>query len=322
METRWPNTGYGAFRDYGYPYKNFTGWIIHRLRENNPAAVIDLMAEFLQDRKRAENKVNTLWAFDFAPYLKADPETLEEIRALWLRVRFAPHARPENQNIAVLLKQAVWTRKIELTPGWIKKALDLFERERLELDPDGTGEPEPVTANDLVMSPPKNNPLFDWATQAPVAIRERLLEALQMCGCGYAGDNRPPNSHPFKLDRAQENRWGADCGYASKCLLNSNIFCNPLPETYEKLFSKDEFSALLSERGLATKPSYTRKQMLNMLLAAPDGGVWFDRKLRDQQYVRLHPTLSPYLDEIKKEIGRSYRLYEAIAMIPVPGKMD
>ena len=127
METHWPAVEFGPFRDYGYPLKNYTGWIIHRLRENDPAAVIDLMTEFQRDREYSAEKVNTLWTFDFSPYLRAEPETLEEIRALWLRVRFTSHARPESQNIAVLLEDALWTENIELTPYWIGKALELFE---------------------------------------------------------------------------------------------------------------------------------------------------------------------------------------------------
>jgi len=322
METHWPAVEFGPFRDYGYPRKNYTGWIIHRLRENDPAAVIDLMTEFHQDREYAAEKVNTLWTFDFSPYLQAEPETLEEIRALWLRVRFTSHARPESQNIAILLREALWTEKIELTPYWIGKALELFEEKRLELDPDGTEEIEPITESDLAVSLPQGNPLFDWAAAAPLAIRERLLSALRMCGYSFYGDTRPPNSHHFKLDSAQEHRWGADCGYASKCLMDSNIFCAPLPESYAKLFSKEEFAALLAERGGPSKPSYSRKRMLELLYDTPDGAAWVEQKVKERRYVRLHPTLSDYCDEIDESIRRGYRLYEAIGMIPVPGKED
>jgi len=322
METHWSDAGYGSFRNYGYPYKNYTGWILHRIDENDRNAVIDLMTEFSHDRSSAAKKVNTLWNFDFSSYLTTDTETEKEIRALWLRVRFTSHARPESQNIAVLLSQALWPRKIELTPEWTVKALALFEKERQELDPDGTLEIEPVTEDNLSMSLPQNNPLCVWATQAPVAIRERLWAALKMCGYGYLDDDRPPNNYQFKLDRAQEDRWGADCGYASKYLIDSNIFVGPLPETYEKLFSKNEFFAFLSECGLTAKASSSRRQMLEMLRAQPGGDAWFERKVEEQKYVRLQPTLSKYLDEIKEGFRRGYRLYEAIAMIPVPGKLD
>ena len=322
METHWPAVEFGPFREYGYPRKNYTGWIIHRLRDNDPAAVIDLMTEFHRDREYAAEKVNTLWTFDFSPYLRAEPETLEEIRALWLRVRFTSHARPESQNIAILLRGALWTKKIELTPYWTGKALGLFEKGRQELDPNGNEEMEPVTESDLTVSLPQGSPLFDWAAAAPLAIRERLQFALQMCDYGFSGDTRPPNGHQFKLDSAQEYRWGADCGYASKCLMDSNIFCDPPPETYAKLFSKEEFSALLAERGLSSKPSYSRKRMLDLLLDASDGGAWMEQKVKEQKYIRLHPTLSDYRDEIEENIRNGYRLYEALGMIPVPGKED
>jgi len=62
--------------------------------------------------------------------------------------------------------------------------------------------------------------------------------------------------------------------------------------------------------------------MLEMLRAQPGGDAWFERKVEEQKYVRLQPTLSKYLDEIKEGFRRGYRLYEAIAMIPVPGKLD
>ena len=59
-----------------------------------------------------------------------------------------------------------------------------------------------------------------------------------------------------------------------------------------------------------------------MLLGAPDGAAWMEQKVKERKYVRLHPTLSDYRDEIDESIRRGYRLYEALGMIPVPGKED
>ena len=45
METHWPPPEHGGpFCEGEAPRKNYTGWIIHRLREDNPEAVIDLMS--------------------------------------------------------------------------------------------------------------------------------------------------------------------------------------------------------------------------------------------------------------------------------------
>ena len=322
METHWPPPEHGGpFCEGEAPRKNYTGWIIHRLREDNPEAVIDLMSAISPGcRTRAAEKVNTLWKFDFTPYLKVDPETLEEIRALWLRVRFNNYARSEAKNIACLLRLSMWTRKIELTPDWLDKAHDLLEKERQNLDPDGE-ELDPVSEQDLMMTEPQGNPLYDWAAQAPLAIRERLTAALRMCGYDSSGGNRPPNSYQFKLDRAYEWRWGADFGYASRYLLDSNTFCGPCPETYEKLFSREELSAFLTERGIPSKSSCSRKRMLDMLLSLPDGPAWFEQKIKEQQYVRLQPTLSGCLDAIPG-LFHGCRLFDAVGMIPVPGNPD
>ena len=318
MMNHWPVIEYGPFRDYGYPRKNYTGWIIHRLREDNRAAVIDLMAQFLVDREYAAESVNSLWSFDFSPYLSADPETVEELRALWIRVRFTDHARPERQNISALLRTALWTRQISLTPDWIGKTLTVFEEERQQLDPEDREETEQVTEADLIVAHPQGNPLFDWAVQAPVAIRERLHNALLMCNFGSSGDKTQPYSYLFKLDRAQNDRWGADCGYASRCLFESNIFTGPLPETYNKLFSKEELSAFLAEHGVGSKPSYSRQKMLDLLLVQPGGTDWLEEKIKAKMFVRLHPALARYLDEIHEDFRKGWHFYDAMAMIPVP----
>ena len=316
MVTHYPPVEYGPFRDYGYPRKNYTGWIIHRLRENNREDVIRLMADFYPNE--ASEKVTTLWNFDFSPYLNVDPGTLEEIRALWLRVRLACHARPESQDMAVLLQLAMWTKKIEITPYWKEKALEFFEDKNKDSILENDDNIEIISVQDLSIKPPQNNPIFNWAIQTPIAIRERLWSALRMCNFSCNGNMTTPNSYQFRLDQSQEYRWGADCGYATKYLLESNIFCDPRPETYEKLFSKQEFFIFMKERGLPTVPNYTRKYMLNLLRNGPEGALWFEQKIKEHKIVRLHPSLSDYCTEVRQCIWNGYRLFEAIGMIPVP----
>ncbi len=319
METHYPLSEFGAFRENGYPSKNYTGWIIHRIRENDQDSVIKLMNEFHQDLERSTRKVNQLWSFDFTLYVNADQETIDEIRALWIRARLASYARPERLNVRTIFLFALWTRKITLTQYWINKVLTLFEEERQQYDEEDPEDIELITANDLIISLPENNPLFDWAVQAPLSIRERLDYALHMCCYGSSGTDAFRYAHQFQMDDAQEYRWGSDLGYATKLLLESNIFCGPLPETYHKLFTKDEFRTFLSEYGIDSKPSYSRKRMLDMLLSSQDGVIFFKRKIEDAKIVRLQPELADYLDEIIEYDQKSYHIYDAIGMIPVPG---
>lgn len=322
MESGFPAIEYGPFRDYGYPRKNYTGWIIHRLREDNREAVIALMNQFLQDLKRATQYVNTLWDFDFGPYIEATPETIEELRALWLRVRFKTSAEQEGNNISYLCRNALWTKEISLTPDWTEKVLRIFEEMRLQLNPEDQEDVEPVSVQDLKISQPENNPLFDWACQAPIAIRESLAFALRMCNYGPPRDDQFRYGYLFRLDQSQEYRWGADHGYASHYLLESNIFSAPAVEQYQKSFSKAELFAFLDERKISYKQNYTRQRMIDLLLSMPDGDIWLEKKIKDAQIVCLHPTLYEYYDKIRDGVYEKYHLYDAIGMIPVPGIKD
>ena len=312
---------HSLFWDCGYPNKNHTGWLIHRIQLHEKRDVVLLMNEFHSDIEHAKQKVDDLWTFDFSPYLNTDSETIKEIRALWLRARFATHARPEESNVCSLFLSALWTRKITLTPEWENTVLSIFEKEWQDSDPESRND-EPISKSDLVVTMPENNPLFDWAASAPIAIRERLNYALTMSGYGLTIDEEQKYKYQFKLDRAAETRWGADFGYASTCLLESNIFCDPLPETWYKLFSKDEFFSFLEANGIPVKKNYNRKRMLELLLAVPNGLAWFEEQIHKNKFIRLHPTLAKYNDEIRSMMRPHYRLMEAISKIPIPGKRE
>ena len=300
-------------KDYAavMPCKNFTGWIIHRIREDSPGEVVRLLSVFLENRLAAA-QVNTLWRYDFTPCIETTPEAYDELRALWLVSclnRF-----PQDSAEALLFSSALWVHPVKMTApcleNGLKKLKVLRKEGPLEL------RDEPVKEEDLFLVPPKENPLFEWAMQTPVAIRQRLTGALSYCGHGNSEEYA--YGHTIQLDQATyygDRLLGVDYGYATDALMQSNIFCEPVMEDFSKFFSKDELTVFLSGAGIPVKKSFTRKRMFDLFMNTPSGKDILREKLKGKHYVRLHPTLEGYAGELMDYQRKMFRFWQVASKI-------
>ena len=276
----------GPFFDYSCsPNKDFSGWISHRIRYDQPGDIFKLYREFTSAVK-AKIIIESLWNFNLMKYLDLSDEAGIDFLAVWLYAGLIPRDSP--MNLSGLIAEHLWNYQISIQNEFVRIALDGIKKDPL-IDSSGVGE------SDLTLEYLKENPIFDWGKDAPLAFRRQLIVSLSQAYC-YG---RTVSSY-FRLDKCWSSvpYSGADHGYTTQKLLDSNIFCEVLEDKYEKLFSKDELIVFMNELQLPVKKSFTRRKMVAVIMDSPEGSAKLKELVADKNYVMIHPSLEKYAREM------------------------
>lgn len=293
-------------------FKNYVGWVLRRIQANQPYEIFKLCCIFMSTAQ-AEMMLEVVWHFDVRQYINAPDEACVELLAIWIVTGFCLLDHPE--SLEERIAEHLWVWPIGVRPEYMDLAMQRVDEWRLNEPLDMR--PDVVMYEDLEPSVPIGNPLFDWAEEVPPAVRQRLILALCYTDHSLLNGER---CRWIQLDRCtyyDSRMHGVDYGYATNILMESNIFCDPLIEDFEHFFSKDQYSMFLSERGIATKKSYTRKKMLDNLLTLDDGEAWMRAKVAENGYVRIHPSLVKYAAELLTYYRQVSLLWKAILMLDV-----
>ena len=288
-------------------YKNYLGWVVHRIRTNQIEEVFKLCCIFMHPIQ-AEMMLNTIWNFDFRQYVTASDDAFVELLAIWIVSGFCLLEHP--LSFAALIAEHLWIHPIAIRPEYMDLALQQAEEQRMAQCP----EDAPIQKEDLMLNYPMENPLLDWSLEAPLAIRQRLILALLYSGHATYNNERRCWIRLDDCTYYDSRMHGVDYGYATRKLMESNIFCEPPLEHFEKFFSREEYFSFLNEFNIPTKKSFTRKRMLAELLDADGGEVWLRNKIADDGYVQLHPTLVKYAIELEKYYRNFFLLWKTILM--------
>lgn len=299
-------------KNYALPaaFKNFIGWIVQRLRENQRDEILKLCCIFMSPLQ-AEMMLDAILQFDFRKYIYIQDDAHLELLATWIVSGFGLINR---SVFASLIAEHLWTYSVSIRPEYVDTALQ--KAKELYCDDDIS-----IQEEDLTLVPLSHNPLFEWGVNASLAVRQRLMLALLYSGHNSCNGERRAWIQLDKCTYYSSRMHGVDYGYATKQLLESNIFCKPSPDVWDKLFSKEEYTAFLSELGIPTKKSFSRKRMLTELLNTDGGQAWFEKRMNSRGFVQIHPSLIKYAMDLEQHYRKCALLWEIILSLDLGNNM-
>lgn len=290
-------------KNYALPaaYKNFAGWIVHRIRKKQHEDLFRLCCVFMSSIQ-AKMMLDAILQFDFRRYITISDDAHTELLANWIVSGFCLLDRP---TFASTIAEHLWIYPVAVRAEYSDIALQ--KAQKLHCSNDDFFQKEDLTLEHL-----RNNPLWEWSIKTPLAIRQRLMLALLYSG--HSTENATRRSW-IQLDNCtyyDSRMHGVDYGYATKKLLNSNIFCEPPFNDWEKLFSKGEYASILDELNIPIKKSFSRKQMLTEILNYDGGESFIQNKIISRGFVQIHPSLVKYAIDLERHYRKCFRLWEII----------
>ena len=300
------NGSENPFCEDNYLRKDYTGWIYHRIRSGQPVEIHKLLCNFMPEIK-SKIILETLWNLNFREYLDLSDEAAAEFLAVWIFAvstqQLSLHPEVLRINLSCLAAEALWSHPIAIQPGYISQAIAELNSDKLVCD-------KVYDASDFTIKPLVGNPIFDWCKDAPLPMRRALMISIVQA-FRYGASS----SGYFCLDKCFSRAQYSveDHGYTTKKLLDSNIFCELTEDKYEKLFSKDEFIAIMNELQLPVKKNFTRRKMVSAILDSSEGNARLKKLVADKNYVMIHPTLESYAKEMCDHYNRIIAVVRAFS---------